>query len=355
MTELAAMAEVGHLRRELDVETDTLDFLASYEADDVRRLRIAVSESLASRHRSTFKSMAAASKLLPKPVLSTIGEKAVGPLICSKIAAELEPGHARKIVGSFSVPFLADLCRTLDTISAQPVLLAMPKRTAIPVGTELYQRGDLDTLARFIDVVDIELLPPMLEIVDDDALIRIAIVAQSRDRLSVIFEMLSDERLLSLIEAAVRGGVLDQAVVMVSELSAGQVTRVIEVVVGAGDVLITDVIAAVADLDAWDRLLPILAGLEPSDVATVASSPVLTRPEVFESIVDHVTEADALGELVAIIAALSDEQQQELARGVASGSTELAQRLVELSDERGVGGDLPALATLRAAVGSGNP
>ena len=352
MTDLAAMAEVGHLRRELGLETDTLDFLASYGADDVRRLRIAVAESLASRHRSSFRSMAAASKLLPKPVLSTIGEKAVGPLICSKIAAELEPGHARKIVGSFSVPFLADLCRTLDTVSAQPVLLAMPTRTAVPVGAELYQRGDLDTLARFIDVVDLALIPPMLEIVDDDALIRIAIVAQSRERLSEIFELLSDERLLGVIDAAVRSGLLDQAVVMVSELSAEQVTRVIEVVVGAGDVLITDVIAAVADLDAWDRLLPILAALDPADVATVASSPVVTRPDVFGSIVDHVTEADALDDLVALIGALSDEQQVELARAVVSGSTELALRLVALSEERHVGVDLPALGALREALAS---
>ncbi|WP_436795436.1 hypothetical protein [Actinospongicola halichondriae] len=347
MGELAALAELGHLRRELDLGDDDLTFLADFTPDEVRRLRMAVAESLAARHRKTFRSMAAVSKLLPKPILATIGEKAVGPLICSKIAAEIEPGHARKIVGSFSVPFLADLCRTLDTVSAQPVLLAMTKRVAVPVGRELYERGDLDTLARFIDVVDIGLIPPMLEIIDDDALIRIAIVAQSRDRLSEIFELLDDGRLLAVVEAAVRGGVLDQAVVMVSELSGPQVTRTIEVVVGSGDLLITDVVAAVAELDAWDRLLPILAGLDPADVATVASSPVLTRPDVFESIVDHVTAADALDDLVALIGALDDGQQEDLAAALAGSSPAIARRLVDLSTERDLGGDLPAVAVLR--------
>ncbi len=347
MAELAALAEVGHLRRELHLSDDELGFLADFAPDDVRRLRIAVAESLAARHRKTFASMAAASKLLPKPVLAAIGEKAVGPLICSKIAAELEPGHARKIVGSFSVPFLADLCRTLDTVSAQPVLLAMSPRVAVPVGRELYDRADLDTLARFIDVVDLELIPPMLGIIDDDALVRIAIVAQSRERLSEIFELLDDRRLLAVVEAAVRGGVLDQAVVMVSELSAPQVTRTIEVVVGAGDVLLTDVVAAVADLDAWDRLLPILAALEPADVATVAASPVLTRPDVFESILDHVTAADALGHLVALIGALDDGQQEDLAAALAGSSPAIARRLVDLSTERDLGVDLPAVAVLR--------
>lgn len=348
MADLAALAEVGHLRRELDAPDDALAFLGAFDAADVRRLRIATAESLAARHRKTFRSMASASKLLPKPILGTIGEKAVGPLICSKIAAELEPGHARKIVGSFSVPFLADLCRTLDTVSAGPVLLAIPAKVAVPVGRELYERADLDTLARFIDVVDLELIPPMLEIIDDDALIRIAIVAQSRERLSEIFEQLDDERLLDLVEAAVRGGVLDQAIVMVSELSAPQVTRVLEVVVGAGDLLITDVVSAIADLDAWDRVLPILTQLDPGDVAIVASSPVLTRPEVFESIVDHVTAADAIDDLVSLIATLSTEKQETLAAALVAAAPDTCRRLVELADQHDVD-DLPALDLLRAA------
>lgn len=348
MADLAAMAEAGHLRRELDTADDDLTFLHAFDADDVRRLRIAVAESLAARHRKTFRSMAAASKLLPKPLLGTIGEKAVGPLICSKIAAELEPGHARKIVGSFSVPFLADLCRTLDTVSAQPVLLAIPPKIAIPVGAELDRRGDLETLARFIDVVDLELIPPMLEIIDDDALIHIAIVAQSRERLSEIFELIDDERLRSVIDAAVRGGVLDEAVVMMSELAAPQVTRVLEVVVGSGDLLLTDVVAAIADLDAWDRVLPILAGLEPDDIAVVAASPVLTRPEVFESIVDHVTAADAVDDLVALISALPPAKQEALAEALLDAAPATCRRLVDLADEHDVV-DLPALDVLRAA------
>lgn len=348
MADLAATAEAGHLRRELDVADGELTFLHDFAADDVRRLRIAVAESLAARQRKTFRSMAAASKLLPKPILGTIGEKAVGPLICSKIAAELDPGHARKIVGSFSVPFLADLCRTLDTVSAQPVLLAIPPKVAIPVGVELDRRGDLETLARFIDVVDIALIPPMLDIVDDDALIHIAVVAQSRERLSEIFELIDDDRLRSVIDAAVRGGVLDQAVVMMSELAASQVTRVLEVVVESGDVLITDVVSAIAELDAWDRVLPILAELEPDDIAVVAASPVLTRPDVFESIVDHVTAADAVDDLVALISALAPAKQESLAAALLDAAPETCRRLVELADEHDVT-DLVALEALRSA------
>lgn len=347
MAELRSLAELGHLRRELDVDEPGLGFLAEHASDDVRRLRFAIAESLAARHRSTFVGMAKASKLLPKAILPTVAEKAVGPLVCSKIAAEIEPGYARRIVGAFAVPFLADLCGTLDTVSAAPVIGAIPAKKAVPVGVELRDRGDYETLGRFIDVVDFSVIPPMLEKVDDDDLLRIAIVAESRERLTEVFATLDDSRIRSLVEAAVAADLLDEALVMVSELDAVQVTRVVEVVVESGDLLLTDLVAAIADLGAWDRLLPVIAGLDPDAVAAVASAPVLRRPDVFDSLVAHVDAAGAVDDFVALVDSLPEDSQRELAAAVAEGSPENAARLVDLADERGVGQDLPALATLR--------
>lgn len=348
MADLAAMAEVGHLARELHVDDDRLDALADLAAEDLRHLRRLVAESLAARHRSTFAGMAKAAKLLPAKLLPPIAERAIGPLICSKIAAELDPAHARKIVGSFSVPFLADLCRTLDTAAAEDVVRAIPADKAVPVGIELYERGDVETVGRFIDVVHERAIPPMLEVVDDDALLRIAIVAERRERLSTIFADLSDERVLQLVEAGVRGDMLDEALVVVAELDETQLARTVEIVVGGGDALLTDVVAAIAGLRAWDRLLPVIAGLDPELVAAVASSPVVSRPDVFESIVAHAAEADAVDDFVALIGALPVPDQEALATALAQSAPDVAGRLVEVADDHGVV-DLPALDVLRAA------
>lgn len=351
MADLAALAEVGHLSRELHTDEASLAFLADHDPADLRRLRRAVVESLGARHRKTFAGMARAAKLLPASLLPPIAERAVGPLICSKIAAELEPGHARKIVGAFSVPFLAELCRTIDTAAAADVLAAIPPSKAVPVGEELYRRGDLDMLGRFIDVVDVGAIAPMLDVVDEDSLLRIAVVAESRERLSTIFADLTDERILRLIEAGVRSDVLDQALVVVAELDHEQLVRTIEIVVDGGELLLTDVVAAIAGLRAWDRLLPVIAGLDPEHVAMVASAPVVSRPDVFESIVDHVVAADAIDDFVALVGAIPAAKQEELASTVAASAPTVATRLVELADEHGVGQDLPALAVLRAAIG----
>lgn len=350
MTDLSSIAEVGHLRRELHVDDDALDFLAGLAIDDLRHLRRTVATSLGARHRSTFVGMAKAARLLPDKLLPPIAERAIGPLACSKIAAELEPAHARKIVGSFSVPFLADLCHTIDTHAATDQLRAISPSKAVPVGEELYRRAQLETLGRFIDVVDERAIPPMLDIIDEESLLRVAIVAESRERLSSIFGQLPDERILALVDAGIRAGLLDEALVVVAELEAEQLVRTIELIVDAGELVVTDVVAAIADLDAWNRLLPVIAGLDPAHVAKVASAPVISRPEVFESIVDHVIEAGAVDDFVALIGALDDDEQEQLARTVAETAPAVCRRLIEVADELGKGQELVALAVLRSAA-----
>ena len=68
---------------------------------------------------------------------------------------------------------------------------------------------------------------------------------------------------------------------------------------------------------------------------------------MFDSLVAHVDAAGAVDDFVALVDSLPEDSQRELAAAVAEGSPENAARLVDLADERGVGQDLPALATLR--------
>ena len=350
MADLATRAEIAHLARELGTDEDALAFLEDRPAADVRALKADVARVLADDHRSVFAAMARAAKLLPTPILAPIAERAVGPMLCSKIAAELDPAFARKVVGAFSVPFLADLCRTLDAHAAGDVIAAIPSKRAVPVGFELLARRDLDTLAKFVDVVTPEAIPPVLEALDEDALLRIAVVAERRDRISAVFSMLDDARVLALVDAAVRTEVLEECLVVVAELEAAQVVRVIETVIDAGEPLVADVVGAIASLGAWDRLLPVVASLDPAHVAAIASAPVISRPDVFEGIVAHVVEAGAVEDFVTVVAAIPEPTQAELAGAVADAAPELARRLLELADEHGVT-RLPALDALVAALG----
>lgn len=351
MSELATRAEVGRLANELNVPAAELDFLLGCDAADLRGLRRGLSAGMDARHRKTFAGMARASKLLPAGLLSPIAEKAIGPLLCSKIAAELEPDHARKIVGHFSVPFLADLCRTLDAVAAGSVIRAIPARRAVAVGRELYERRDSDTLAKFIDAVDDDVFEPMLEVIDDEGfLLDVAVSAESLARLNTIIELLDAGRLVALLHAAAASSALAELVVLLGEIDAEQAERILVAAVEEGEVLIADLVAAVSEIGGWDEILPVAADLDPDVLGRLASSPAIARPELFRSVADDVLAHDLGDEVVALVAAMPEAVQRDVAATLAASAPEVAAELLVLVDQVAGAADLPAVHALRAAT-----
>lgn len=351
MSELATRAEVGRLANELDVPADELGFLLDLDAADLRQLRRGLAAGLDARHRSTFGAMARASKLLPAALLSPIAEKAIGPLLCSKIAAQLEPGHARKIVGQFSVAFLADLCRTLDTVEAGDVIGAIPARRAVAVGRELYRRRDHETLAMFIDAVADDVFEPMLAEIDDEGfLLEVAVAAESTSRLQLIIELLDDARIRSLLHAAASSSALPELVVLLGEIGPDQAERILVVAVDDGDVVVTDLVASISDIGGWDELLPVVAGLDPEVLSRLARSPAIARPELFRSVADDVLAHDLGEEVVTLVAAMPEAVQREVAATLAANAPEVAAELLALVDQVHGAAELPAVHALREAA-----
>ena len=282
MGELASGAETARLRDELGVGDDRLQFLHALHHEDVRRLRLLVSESLAAPHRAAFRRLAGASSVLPAVVVAPIAERVFGPVLSSKVAAELGPDEARALVGHFRAPFLADLCRTLDPAAAGEVVAAIPAERALEVGLELHRRGDLTTLGRFVDVVTEDAIPPMLDVLDDDALLRIALGADGRDRIDTIFRGLGDDRVLGIVRAAAGSDQLADAVALLGELSTDQALRTVTLVIGAEAELLARVVETLGRVGGWDELLPVIARLEPADLEALESSPAMDLPQVAE-------------------------------------------------------------------------
>ncbi len=351
MADLAALAELGRLRHELGVDDEALGFLGRYDVADLRHLRRAIADALDAPHRPAFRRAAAAARLLPAPVAALIAEKAFGPLLCSKIAAELEPDHARKLVEHLHVRFLADLCRTLDVEAARPVIEAIPERRAVAVGAELYRRRDVYTVARFIDVVPFSVIPPMLDAVDDDEfLLLVAVAAEGRRRLDEVFAHLSDDRVVGIVHAAAASDHLADAVLLVSELGPEQAARALELVVADGELLVTDLVAEISRLGGWDEVLPVLAGLDPDVLARVAASPALDRPELFRAVAEDVVAAGLASEVVALVGAMPADRQEQLAGALAAGAPGVAGELYDLVQTVPGAADLPGARALRGAV-----
>lgn len=87
-----------------------------------------------------MKRMAAASRLLPAPVLAKIAEKVFGPLLCARIAGMIEPGKATDVAVRLPVGFLTDLAVELDPRRSHRVIGNIPSDTVVPIAAELTQR-----------------------------------------------------------------------------------------------------------------------------------------------------------------------------------------------------------------------
>ena len=218
--DIAAEAEVLRLARLLDVDVATLGFLEGIEAGELRELRRLATDALFDADSATLARLAAAGKLLPTGLVAAISERAFGPLLAARVTSYMDPGRAADVGKHLDPTFLADICVQLDPRSAKKIIPRMELETVLAVTEELLERGDFVTLGRFVGTMPHDALGDVLEITEDDELLRICAVAESAAGIDEIFEMLSDERLEDIRRVAAGKGLKGEALVLRDRLSA---------------------------------------------------------------------------------------------------------------------------------------
>jgi hypothetical protein len=194
----AREAEILKLGRLLGREPASLSYLQQVPAGDLRVLRQLTNAALFDEDSEVLKRLAAAGKLLPTGVVAAISERAFGPLLAARVAGVMEPQRAADVGRHLAPTFLADVCVQLDPRAAREIVPRMDLETVLAVTGELLDRADYVTLGRFVGAMPDAELAAILEITEDDELVRVCAVAESADGVTQIFGMLSGERLASL-------------------------------------------------------------------------------------------------------------------------------------------------------------
>ena len=166
MSSLAARSEVVKLARELSVDPEELAFLRDSPTDALRTFRREVVTQLDAPHRHIFKTVAAASAMVPNAISVKIATRYFGPLLCGKVATELSPERASKLIGHVPVDFLADTTSYVDPDAAAPLIRALDTEVMVPTMMELLRRKDYVTLARFLSSVTDEQLLAVVPLVE---------------------------------------------------------------------------------------------------------------------------------------------------------------------------------------------
>ncbi|SDI74375.1 hypothetical protein SAMN05192558_12037 [Actinokineospora alba] len=261
-------AEIVKLARLLGDEPERFSYLADLPLEDLRVIRERATDVLFSANRGMFERIAAASKLVPVAVTTTVAQKSFGPLLCARIAGVLEPERAVEMAGRLPVEFLADVAAELDPRRAAGVLAALPAAKVVEVGTELTDRGDYVSMGRFIGELPDATLRVVVQELDADAILRTAVYSENDDRFAAIFAMVPDSR----------------------------IPDVLDVVINAD--------ASTVD-DLADDVLPVLAALDEAGLTRLATAVDALTPDQRARLVDLAAKAGVTDQLGPLGLALS--------------------------------------------------
>lgn len=210
----AVAAEIVKLERLLDVDAGTFAKLEGIEVAEIRDLRRLATAALFDGDRDVLTRLAAASKLLPAGLVAAISQRAFGPLLAARVTGFMDPQRAADVGKHLDPPFLADICIQLDPRRAREIIPRMDVDTVVAVTEELLERADFVTLGRFVGAMPSDVLGAVLEVTEDDELLKVCAVAESDAGIDEIFGMLSDDRLRDLRRTARRKDLRPEALAL---------------------------------------------------------------------------------------------------------------------------------------------
>jgi hypothetical protein len=144
-------AEAAKLARLLGLDgPESLTYVHQVPASELRDYREAVTELLYDDDQALLQRTADAARLLPAHTLATIGEHALGPLICARLTGLLDPDRAVEISGHFSIDFLAQLSAELDPRRAVDVVTSMPGDRVLEIAAAMAAAGEHVAMGRFV-------------------------------------------------------------------------------------------------------------------------------------------------------------------------------------------------------------
>lgn len=220
---LDSRSETAKLARLLGLDgSASLSYLEQVPAAQLRDYRDAVVDLLYDGDREQLQRTADASRLLPARTLAKIGESALGPLVCARLAALLDPSRAADIADHFSIAFLAELAAELDPRRAIDVVVATSPARVVAIAGELAARGEFVAMGRFVAHLDDDTLRACLQALCDEDVVRVAFVLEGDRGQQRVFELLGAARMREVLAAADAAGLRDEAEYLREHLSAAQ-------------------------------------------------------------------------------------------------------------------------------------
>ena len=349
MSRLAHQAEILKLARFLDVDQqEVAALLGQVEAGSIQALRDKATTAFFASDELFFKRVVAASKLLPIPALALIAESVLGPLLCARIAGQMEVKRGVGIAKRLSTEFLADVCLSLDPRRSQALIAAIPPQKIVEVALELAARDEYVTMGRFVDIITNEAVEAVLEAMQDNAdLLRIAFFAENKDRLDDLIDLLPQQRLVDVIHTAASDADLwPEALGLMQHLSPEVRGRLADLAASLEEEVLTSMVLSVQTHDLWGDVLPIVIDMNEESQTRFANLPAVQQESMLSDIIKSASQYGVWPELLPLVRLMDDAGKQRSAAVAEHLDGEQLLQIAEIASEHGLWADVIELVQL---------
>lgn len=342
---LDTRAEIIKLARLLGLDPEQLGYLEFAPADDIRQLRDQVTDVLFDRDAARLGRLAAAAKLIPAPLAATIAQRALGPVLCARLASLADPGKAVDTAKRLPSPFLADVAVEVDPRRAKDVIARVPAKLVAEVATELDRRGELVTMGRFVGYVGDDAIVAAIAGVGDKSLLHIAFTMEGKERLDHMLSLLPPDRLPGVITAAEQDGLWPEALDLLSHVSPERRGALGDLVAEEPGAL--DSLARAADeQNLWDAVLPIVPTMSDGGRKKIAAMAASLDQPMLERVIDAVATQDMWALFVPLAAEdMDDAGRNRVAQVVAGVDQSVIRGLADAVERDGLWEQLLEIAS----------
>lgn len=343
MSQIEVLAETIKLARLLGTAPDSLGYLKSLDALQLRALRQRLNDSLFDETRAGLQRVASASRLLPSGLVAIIGEKVFGPMLCARVAGLLPPDRTFDIALKLPDAFLADVAVELDPRSAREVIARMPAVRVSSIAAILVARRDYVTMGRFVDYLSDQVIRSTIESIRDDAaLLRTAFFVENKATINALVGLLPMERIRRLVVLAgdPREDLWTEAVGLMSHVNDRWKQRIGDLAAEQDASVLSGLAEAAQRLGLWDSVLPIVGCMSEVSQRKLAGLPVLATPEVLQSIVATADARSLWAQLLPLVGYMGAAARRTAAQIVQYLTPETLLRLIATANVQRLWPDL---------------
>ncbi|MGW5317692.1 hypothetical protein [Nocardia thailandica] len=338
------MAEIAKLARVLGVDPTELDFLLTRSPESIKAFRDQITDEMSGRDVQRMQRIAAAVKLVPRPVAALVAEKALGPALAAAVAGAVEPARAVAIAESLSPRFLADATVLLDARRAAQVIERVPDKLAAEVARELIERGDYLTMGRLAGSMPDSVLRAALPQAADADILQVGLHLEERSEAERLLGMVHD-RVPGMVQTMYAEEKWADAISLLDLIGPRERARMADIVAGQDDEILDGLLTAVTELDAWDALLPVAAGMAQPGLARLAQRPVMHEAATLTRISEVSLRQGLWLELLPLVQFLTAEQRRHIATRVTQEDDDSLRELIVQAREAA-----PAMLPLAVSV-----